>query len=181
MLNRLSKIFQQHKPQAHEGEEPKTTVTWKDLAIDTSNIDMNSLLNDWRWIITEELLPFLVSSMGDMFLQSSEGQIFWLDTCAGKIQLIAQNIEEFKKLVKTEEKAIEWFYADLVGEMKARGQILDKNQCYSFVHPPFLGGPYKPSNIEITDIEVHFSIIGQIHEQIKDLPVGTPIEKFKIK
>ena len=178
MFNRISKIFQQPKLKEHKTDKLSIAVTWKDLAIDPSNVDMNSLLSDWRWIVPENLEPFMVSSMGDMFLRSPKDQIFWLNTCTGKIEQIALNIEEFNNLIKTEEKAIAWFYADLIGEMKACGQILGKNQCYSYVYPPFLGGSYELSNIEITDIYVHFGIIGQIHKQIKDLLPGT---KIKIK
>ena len=37
-------------------------------------------------------------------------------------------------------------------------------------------GEYEPENFELTDIEVHFELSGQIHKQIKDLPDGTNVK-----
>ena len=38
-----------------------------------------------------------------------------------------------------------------------------------------------PDNFEPTNIYIHFAFAGQIHEQIKDLPVGTKINKVTFK
>ena len=57
---------------------------------------------------------------------------------------------------------------------------LGLGQCYSYKLPPILNGPIEPSNIEPADLPVHFSLLGQIHRQVKDLPEGTPIHEFKI-
>jgi hypothetical protein len=53
---------------------------------------------------------------------------------------------------------------------------LGKNEVYSFKKLPIIGGEYSVDNIEPTDISVHFTLTGMIHEQIKDLPDGTEVQ-----
>ena len=52
---------------------------------------------------------------------------------------------------------------------------LGASQCYGFITAPTLGGQYETSNIERLDIAVYLSLMGQIHEQIEDLPDGAKI------
>ena len=63
----------------------------------------------------------------------------------------------------------------LVKKLKEQGiELTDKN-LYGYKKLPALGGEYEPDNFELTDIEVHFELSGQIHKQIKDLPDGTKV------
>ena len=52
---------------------------------------------------------------------------------------------------------------------------------FSFKHPPALGGTAAVDNLEPTDLEVHFSLTGQLHRQIAELPEGTPIERIRLQ
>ena len=58
--------------------------------------------------------------------------------------------------------------------------VLGKNQCYGYKIPPVLGGKIEVSNIEPTDIGVHQGILSQIHEQTRNLPEGTKINRVLI-
>ena len=71
--------------------------------------------------------------------------------------------------------AADWFKIDLLVALRERGLLLTQGECYSPIHPPALGGSYAPENFEKTSWRVHVSIMGQIHEQTKDLPPGTRI------
>jgi len=53
-------------------------------------------------------------------------------------------------------------------------------ECVSHTVPLCLGGKDVFSNFEIADLEVSWSISGQIFAQIRDLPAGTPINKVDI-
>ena len=50
----------------------------------------------------------------------------------------------------------------------------------SFVVPPVLGGKFDPDNVTVRDFVVALNISGQIHDQIRDLPPGTPIKGFTV-
>ncbi len=123
----------------------------------------------------------LVSAIGDMFLADAQGAVHWLDVGAGKLQKIAQNVDEFKRLIQQRANADQWFIPLLVGDLITSGVRLAPGQCYSYKKPPILGGQIEPSNFEPMDLSVHFSILGQIHRQVKDLPPGTKITNIKIK
>ncbi|WP_233407562.1 T6SS immunity protein Tdi1 domain-containing protein [Marinomonas spartinae] len=59
--------------------------------------------------------------------------------------------------------------------LKVQGVILEQGKLYGFKQLPVLGGEYEPDNFELTDIEVHFAMLGQMNLQIKDLPDGTKV------
>ncbi len=50
---------------------------------------------------------------------------------------------------------------------------------YSCKTPLSLGGQLEAENFERTDLQVHYSRLGQIHRQTKDLPPGTKIGRIK--
>lgn len=114
-----------------------------------------------------------------MFLVGNDNAINWLDTSIEQIKKIADSLEEFKKLLDDDINVDNWFLATLVDELISNGMTLKENEVYSFKKLPALGGEYSVNNIEVTDISVHFGLIGNIAEQIKDLPDVTKVN-FKL-
>lgn len=156
-------------------------ITWNELTINPYNIDFNDLLSEWRWLVGNEYQPVVISTLGDLFLRHNDGRIFWLNAGWGQLTEVAKNGDEFKQLMTQIDNANEWFNPNLVGEILSSGKTLKPQQCLGFKIPPALGGKITPDNFEPTPLSVHFSILGQIHLQIKDLPPGTSIDKIKIK
>jgi len=70
---------------------------------------------------------------------------------------------------------------DLIRGIKSSGIKLKEKELYGYKIIPILGGQYEPNNFESTDIEVHFELCGQIHEQVKDLPTGTIVNRITMK
>lgn len=54
-------------------------------------------------------------------------------------------------------------------------------ECVGYKVPLFLGGRDELENNEVTDMEVYWAFSGQILEQTRDLPDGTPIGKIKLE
>lgn len=54
-------------------------------------------------------------------------------------------------------------------------------ECVGYTVSLFLGGRDTLENNEITDMEVYWAFSGQILEQTRDLPDGTPIGKIKLE
>ena len=46
---------------------------------------------------------------------------------------------------------------------------------------PILGGELSVSNIQVIDFVVSINILGQLHRQVRDLPPGTRISKFRFE
>jgi len=66
----------------------------------------------------------------------------------------------------------------LVDSLVQSGLSLGPKQCYSFKsRPPILGGEHSVENTEVCDIYAHYSLLGQIATQSKDLPEGPRLMK----
>ena len=156
-------------------------ITLDDLTVKNNQSHSYSLTEDWLWLVGKDKRPILISAIGDLFLEDESKKIYWLDTGAGNLELIADNIQDFQEKLQNNELANEWLLINLVINLKESGKILDEGQIYTYKILPVLGGEYTVDNFEPTDIEVHFSVTGQLHRQIKDLPPGTKINNIKFK
>jgi hypothetical protein len=155
-------------------------ITWNELTISPAGVDFDDLLSDWRWLVGEEYQPVVISALGDLFLRHDDGRIFWLNTGWGQLTEVAESGEEFKKLMVQPNNAAEWFIPNLVGDLLSSGKKLG-GRVLQLSNSAGLGGEINPDNFEPTSLSVHFSVLGQIHEQVKDLPEGTPIGEIKIR
>jgi hypothetical protein len=155
-------------------------ITWNELTVAPGTHSPADLLTEWRWLLGDGYQIVLISSLGDLFLSDATGRIHWLDTGAGRLTGIAASLNEFQQLRQQPANAAEWFVPQLVGDILQRGVRLAPGQCFSYKHPPVLGGQMEPANFEATDLSVHFSILGQINRQVKDLPDGTPISNINV-
>ncbi|BFM12773.1 hypothetical protein R50072_29260 [Simiduia litorea] len=142
-------------------------MTLDDLTVNFSHLDRDSLLSDWEWLLGGEYLPILLSASGDAFVQSvNNGQVWWLDTGGGEFTQVAESPEEFGRLLSNKDFVVEHFAVQMVGDLIQTGKTLSRGQVYSLSKPYLLGGLYELSNIDPTDIEVHFSLTGQIAQQV---------------
>lgn len=156
-------------------------ITWNELTVSFDKQSAAALIEDWRWLLGDSMELLLISSIGDMFLSNVAGNIFWLDTGTGKLQEIASSVADFKQFIQQRECADKWFVPQLVGDLITSGVRLLPGQCYSYKVPPFLGGELAVDNFTPTDLSVHFSVLGQLYRQVKDLPAGTKISDIKIE
>jgi hypothetical protein len=157
-------------------------ITLDELTVNFSHLDREHLLDDWRWLIGRSRHPILLSAIGDAFVQDdNDGTIHLLDTAAGTCQLVAADEGEFRRLLTDPQWATDHLAVEVIADFLANGRRLEPGQIYSWNHPPALGGAYELENATATDIEVHFSMAGQIHRQIHDLPPGTPISEIRVR
>lgn len=156
-------------------------ITWNELTVSLDNVDFDDILSDWRWLVGQEYTPVLISALGDLFLRHDDGRIFWLNVGWGQLLEVAASAAEFKQFMVQPSNAAEWFVPTLVGDILSSGKKLGSGECFSYQIPPAFGGEIEPDNFEPTNMSVHFSILGQIHEQVKDLPEGASIGEIKIR
>jgi hypothetical protein len=156
-------------------------ITMNDLTISPQGIDFPSLLNDWTWAMPEPLRPVLLTAMGDAFAQGESGAVYFLDAVAGEIEPVADDGAAFQELLRDNAFVTGHLYPSRIVHLRKAGMTLGPQQVYSHQRPLMLGGTEDDDNVEVTDVSVHLSLHGQIHEQIKDLPEGTPISDIKIE
>lgn len=60
------------------------------------------------------------------------------------------------------------------------GKTPEFGQCIGYKKPLFLGGRDTVENLEVTDMEVYWSIAGQMLSKVRELPEGTPLGNIRI-
>lgn len=155
------------------------SLNMNDLTVNPGNLDRESFLSDWDWLLDKSMMPVLITAAGDVFVQSQSGSVHFLDTVEGSINDVCANGSEFEEKLKNIEFVHQFFYPQIILDMRNNGLTLDQGQCYSYKKPLVLGGQDDIDNIEVTDVAVHVSIMGQIHKQVKDLPPGTKINNIR--
>lgn len=134
-------------------------------------------LSSWDWLPIEEKEPFLANALGDVFFTSDEG-IHFLDKIDGKLLKLCESKEELQSILNTREGQETYLWLSVIQALGST-EVKD-NEVFDFEVNPVLGGAIDLPNITTTDFVVATNIAGQIHEQVKDLPEGTPISEIKI-
>jgi hypothetical protein len=144
-------------------------------------------LESWRWLVGAKAQVRLLTAMGDLFLLKPTGwfqkqKVYLLDTYSGQTRPIESDWASFKKrMAQPDTEVSEWVKYDILCDLHAAALTLSPGECFSPKIPMILGGAFEPDNFSATDWRVHISISGQIHQQVKDLPAGTPISGIHIE
>lgn len=156
-------------------------ITMSDLTISPQGIDMSTLLSEWEWAQIEPMTPVLLTAMGDVFAQGSSKAVYFLNATSGIIEKVAENGDVFQNLLRDPRFVTERMLPARILQFRKAGIQLGTGEVYSHTHPLVLGGEDSESNVSATNISVHLSILGQIHQQVKDLPEGTEITDIRIE
>ncbi len=154
-------------------------VGFNDLVARVRDLRAGDALECWRWLAGADAQALLLTALGDLFAELPDGQVAFLDTYEGTFRVVAPDRDAWKASLQKPENLGAWFSPDLVLALRERGLMLSEGECYSPKHPLVLGGQMEPDNFEKTSWRVHLGIMGQIYEQTKDLPPGTPVTGFK--
>ncbi len=136
-------------------------------------------LKSWRWLVPEEAVPLLTSTFGDIFC-AHRGMIFFLDLVNGTFELVAQTMDDLEKRLNSSKGQEDLLMATLSMTLQKSGLILAPHEIFDFKKTPKLGGVISVDNIHKMDFITAVHVLGQIHQQIKDLPPGTEISEVNI-
>jgi hypothetical protein len=133
----------------------------------TPDAEAITILNaSWSWLLPDEYRPLLFTAMGDMFYEDETGEVFWLNTSAGDIEMVAANAAEFEELLETE-AAEDWLLPELVDAVVATGKVRLPGQVYGYhTLPVFPSGDYVPENIVVVAAKDVYRITGHIHRKM---------------
>jgi hypothetical protein len=146
-----------------------------DYLIDQAGYDWASLLRDWMPPLPQSFTLWLVNRFADTFVVFEDESVHMLDVGAGTLARLADNRDDFASKLDEGDNANIWLMIPLVDACREAGMTLPAGQCYGYKIPPCLGGQYELSNVELTDIAIHYSFLADIYRQTKDLPDGTPV------
>lgn len=138
-------------------------------------------LSSWAWLDgLDGMTPALTSVFGDVFLQGQDGSFSFLDTVGGRLDRIWSDAAALQADINDPKAQDEYLMIGLARSADATGLAPGDGQVLSFKVPPILGGALDTQNLELADFVVAVNVAGQIHEQVKALPPGTPITGLTI-
>jgi len=149
-----------------------------DYLIDQNDLDWQSLLEEWRWLLPLQFKVWLFTRTGDLFILLPEGAIHKLDVGSGRLSRVAASRDEAGMKIDEPEVARDWLMIPVVDQLVAGGHVLGPGQCYSYRMLPALGGTQKIDNRVVLSIREHFGVSGSLHRQISNMSGGT---EFAIK
>ena len=147
-----------------------------DYLIDQQDHDWSGILADWAWLLPSDLTVWMVNRFGDLIFVPEDGTVQFLDISGGSVRQLAQSREDFFTQVDLGDNADNWLLISLTDKCVAAGLTLGPGQCYTFKIAPVFGGKYVLDNVEVCDSVVNYSLLAQIHKQIKDLPDGAQVK-----
>lgn len=137
-------------------------------------------LDAWGFLGVAGKTPSFSSAFGDVFLETPDGWWF-LDILGGTLTREWDSSADLQAALNTSEGQDRFLMAGLVEAANGRGLAPGMTEILAFTLPPMLGGDISPANLEVSDMVVTVDLHGQIHEQIRDLPPGTPITGFTLE
>lgn len=135
---------------------------YQDLVFTYKPTKKLDILDEWRSIIGNTAQPFLITILGDAFLQEKDGTIFLLESNLGRYSKIAVSKKEFELIFEEylEKLAPKTFVQKLLKSKES----LPANSCFSLDIPFFLGGEFSIENFNVCDFYTHFSMQGQLYK-----------------
>jgi hypothetical protein len=144
-----------------------------------SEYQYRQALGSWAWLDLGNLTPRMASPFGDVFFESAAGWWF-LDTLEGKLSQVWRSGQELQAVLNTPEGQDQYLLLGLAQEAESQGLTPGESQVYSLTVPPVLGGPVAVENVSVVDFVVAIDTAGQIHDQVRNLPPGTPVAGLSI-
>ena len=138
-----------------------------------------SALADWNWLDLGGKVPMFTSWFGDVFLSAEDG-IWFLDTLEGTLTRHWPDALSLQRALNSVEGQDQFLMWGLAQAALAAGLSPSGVQVLSFKIMPAIGGAFDLDNIEVSDLVVSLSIMGQVHGQLKDLAPGTKITGFTV-
>ena len=137
-------------------------------------------LESWSWLDLQGAVPQFTSVFGDVFLESSDGSWWLLDTIQGTLTREWANATELAGALRAESGQDRYLLGPLAEAAHSRGVVLEADQVYVFMPPPVLGGGFAVENIEPLSFVVAVNLSGQLHRQLRDAAPGARITGFRV-
>lgn len=148
--------------------------------IPLDDIDLSGILKTWIWLTGEDKTVIALTKSGDALLKDNDNKLHFLNTSVGELTMICENYLDFGAGKLDNDAYEEILLQNLVDELEKSGKVLKPKQVYAFYKLPLIGGDYNKENVYALDVYEHYSLTGEMHFQLKDLPDGTKV-KFKVE
>jgi Domain of unknown function (DUF1851) len=135
---------------------------------------------------TGRIICFAVDWLGRVFaidadrLETGHPGVVMFEPGTGEALEIPCNVESFHEaeLIQYREEALASTFYE---QWRAfGGNAPSSRQCIGYKKPLFLGGADTVSNLEVSDLDVYWTVATQLLQKTKGLPLGTSLNKVSI-
>lgn len=136
--------------------------------------------------LTSRVTAFAADWLGRLFVVDTSrrdhtGQplVLLLDVGAGEVTQVPETLVGLhtNELVEQHDAALSCAFYAAWRESSGDTTALQRSECVGDEVPLFLGGADDASNLARTDLDVYWTLIGQIAQQVQGLPAGTVIDQ----
>ncbi|MCA2967657.1 MAG: DUF1851 domain-containing protein [Acidobacteriaceae bacterium] len=106
-------------------------------------------------------------------------RVFLFQPGTGDVFEVSDSLERFHNEELTEH-AEEALSLSLWNEWRSDLPGPDRSQCVGYRKPVFLDGDVSVDNLVMADLDVYWDVMGQLLEQVRNLPEGTPIKEINL-
>lgn len=147
-----------------------------------SDDDVARALDGWQWLGgLDGLLPWFSSPFGDQFLIDEQGGVWYLDLIEGSLTRTWDDRDACLATLETGDGLDTYLLAGLAEAAVGHGIVPGPDEVLAFTLPPVVGGQMNVGNLTTVPFVVGVDIAGQLHQQVRDLPPGTPISGITIE
>lgn len=116
-----------------------------------------------------------VFTLDNKRMEDGQAAVLMFEIGTGEVLEIPSNLESFHEteLMNFGEAALAISFHEKW--LNAGGAVPRYDQCIGYKIPLFLGGKDEVENLETSDIDVYWHLIGQLVRKTKGLPEGTPV------
>lgn len=140
------------------------------LMIEAARYDAAALLAEWSWRVPARDTPLFISAFGDWTFGNLDGSLWVLSVLEGSYVQVARDATEYNTLNKSAEWLEEVFIAGWLPIAAGHGLAPEKDQCLGWRLHPLLGGAFEAKNLQLFDMTVYQSLMGQLHRQLRQRP-----------
>ena len=153
------------------------------LMIEAAQYNCSELLADWSWRIPSTDTPIFISAFGDWVFGNPDGSLWVLSLLEGNYTKVARNSSEYNTLNKSAEWLEQTFIAGWLPIAAGHNLIPSKDQCLGWRVHPIIGGKFEATNLQLFDMIVYQSLMGQLHRQLQQAPERPAAKKpwFKLR
>ena len=148
---------------------------------DVDGISLDRLLQKWKWLVGGEFKLLAVNAFGDLYLEGVDGVVKRLDIAGGEVSAIARSRHEFERAAKEAASKRDWFLENDAEQAERRGYRPGKGQCIGSKIPwVFQESADVAENLYVANLYEYVSFMGDLHQQITDVPNGGKV-RIKIQ
>ena len=137
---------------------------------------LDEIKESWGWCGIDPQELIIENELGNLILRDSDNRFWRLCPEDVYCEVVADSIDEYNSLIKSEEFLEDWFMSAMVQDAESTLGQLESGYKYHMVIPGILGGEYGGSNIKIAPLVEIIRFSGDVGRQIKELPDGAQIQ-----